>query len=94
MNQVRQRNQLIINLEFTEPVPAPSSEKESINRSKTAPIEVDYAFEMDDDEYLSTYNYYIYYNNIKPRDPRLKKPTWVPKADIDFIRKGEKDNPQ
>ena len=63
--------------------------KENRIGSKTAPIEKEET-EGDDDEYLSTYNYYVYYNSIKPHDPRLKKPTYTPKTDIDFIRKGEK----
>lgn len=28
------------------------------------------------DDYISSYNYFIYYNSIKPRDPRLPLPKW------------------
>lgn len=42
------------------------------------------------EDYISTYNYFIYYNSIKPRDPRLPKPTYTPMPDIDFIKEGTK----
>lgn len=38
-------------------------------------------------EYINSYNYYIYYHSIKPRDPRLPKPTFKAKPDLDFIKK-------
>lgn len=28
------------------------------------------------DDYISSYNYFLYYNSIKPRDPRLPLPKW------------------
>jgi hypothetical protein len=57
--------------------------------SKTAPLETDFSFDPDHNEdYISTYNYYIYYHNMKPRDPRLPKPTYQQQPNIDFI-KGE-----
>ena len=56
-----------------------------LERSKSAPIE-----EVTDDdkkvEYLSSYNYFVYYNSIKPRDPRLPKPTYKPVPDLAFIK--------
>jgi hypothetical protein len=37
-------------------------------------------------DYISSYNYYIYYNSIKPRDPRLPKPLYKPSPDLEFIK--------
>lgn len=37
-------------------------------------------------EYINSYNYYIYYHSIKPRDPRLPKPTFKAKPDLEFIK--------
>ena len=38
-------------------------------RSKSAPLE---EFDNEDDsDFLSSYNYYIYYNSMVPRDPHL-----------------------
>ena len=55
-------------------------------RSKSAPAE-DFSNENDDNEdYISSYNYFIYYNSIKPVDPRLPKPTFKPKPNLDFIK--------
>ena len=55
-------------------------------RSKSAPAE-DFSNETDDSEdYISSYNYFIYYNSIKPVDPRLPKPTFKPKPNLDFIK--------
>ena len=62
--------------------------------SKTAPIETDTDFNFDVDnneDYISTYNYFIYYNSIKPRDPRLPKPTYKQMPDIEYIKEGIKD---
>ena len=64
-------------------------------RSKSAPL---VEFEKEDDtDFLSSYNYYIYYNSIVPRDPHLPKPTYVPKQDLDDIKetkaKDEEDQP-
>ena len=57
-------------------------------RSKSAPAE-----EFDDkeetDDYLSSYNYFIYYNSIKPVDPRMPKPTYKPKPNLDFIKESK-----
>jgi hypothetical protein len=41
-------------------------------------------------EYIGSYNYYIYYHSIKPRDPRLPKPTYKPMPDLEFIKKGNR----
>ena len=40
------------------------------------------------EEYIHSYNYYIYYLSIKPRDPRLPKPLYKPTPDLDFIKSG------
>ena len=76
---------------ITKPKP---QKKDNRIGSKTAPIETDTDFNFDVDnneEYISTYNYYIYYNSIKPRDPRLPKPTYKPMPDIDYIKEGIKE---
>ena len=65
-------------------------------RSKSAPLE---EFENEDDsDFLSSYNYYIYYNSLVPRDPHLPKPTYIPKPDLGDIKetkaKDEEDQPE
>ena len=57
-------------------------------RSKSAPAE---PFENDlkSNDYLDSYNYYIYYNNLKKPDPRIPKPTYKEnkeKSKLDFIK--------
>ena len=55
-------------------------------RSKSAPAE-EFSNETEDTEdYIGSYNYFLYYNSIKPVDPRLPKPTFKPKPNLDFIR--------
>ena len=72
--------------------------KNDLSRSKSAPVEE--LGEADDTEdYISSYNYFIYYNSIKPADPRLPKPTYKPKPNLDFIKESkdkeeEDDEPQ
>ena len=70
--------------------------KNTETRSKSAPLE---EFENEDDsDFLSSYNYYIYYNSLVPRDPHLPKPTYVPKPDLGDIKeskaKDEEDQPE
>ena len=64
--------------------------------SKTAPAVQD--LEEDSTDYIGTYNYYMYYNSLKPKDPRLPKPTYQPKPDLGFIKesrvKDEEDHDQ
>ena len=58
--------------------------KNSEARSKSAPLE---EFDNEDDsDFLGSYNYYIYYNSMDPRDPHLPKPTYVPKPDLGDIK--------
>ena len=69
--------------------------KNSEARSKSAPLE---EFDNEDEsDFLSSYNYYIYYNSIEPRDPHLPKPTYVPQPDLGDIKetkaKDEEDQP-
>jgi hypothetical protein len=45
----------------------------------------------ENNEYINSYNYWLYYNSIKPRDPRLPKPTYKPKPDIEFIKGHQND---
>lgn len=76
------------------PLPSSQSKQNDIrNGSKTAPYESEFKYDENGEEDISTYNYYVYYNSIKPRDPRLKKPTYVPAPDIDFIKEGTNENP-
>ena len=60
-----------------------------LERSKSAPIE-----KFDEvtggDDYISSYNYFIYYNSIEPKDPRLPKPTYQPKPNMEFLKEGLK----
>ena len=65
-------------------------------RSQSAPLEE--ANNDDDTEFLSSYNYYIYYHSKAPRDPHLPKPKYVPKPDLGDIKeskaKDEEDQPK
>jgi pumilio RNA-binding family len=51
---------------------------EKTSRSKTAPIETR---EEDNKDYIGSYNYFLYYNAMNPKDPKLPKPTYCPKQD-------------
>ena len=64
--------------------------KNDPSRSKSAPIET-LAEEENDNNYIASYNYYVYYNSLKPVDPRLPKPTYNPKPNLDFIRESKKE---
>ena len=65
-------------------------------RSQSAPLEE--ANNDDDAEFLSSYNYYIFYHSKNPRDPHLPKPTYVPNPDLGDIKeskaKDEEDQPK
>ena len=65
-------------------------------RSQSAPLEE--ANNDDDTEFLSSYNYYLYYHSKVPRDPHLPKPKYVPKPDLGDIKeskaKDEEDQPK
>ena len=65
-------------------------------RSQSAPLEE--ADNDDDDEFLSSYNYYVFYHNKNPKDPHLPKPTYVPNHDLGDIKeskaKDEEDLPK
>ena len=65
-------------------------------RSQSAPLEENN--NEDDSEFLSSYNYYIFYHNKNPRDPHLPKPTYFPKPDLGDIKeskaKDEEDQPK
>ena len=78
------------------PTQRPKAMLSKIDRSKTAPSEQFFVKNLSkkqpitegegsDDRY-STYNYYIYYHSIKPRDPRLPLPTYKPEPDLAFLR--------
>jgi hypothetical protein len=70
--------------------------------SKTAPTEsvvnkiyylkhfdlIDEEDEIEDNDYIKSYNYYIYYHSIKPKDPRLPKPLYKPTPNLEFIKSG------
>jgi pumilio RNA-binding family len=58
-----------------------------LERSKSAPIETKEE-DTENNDYISSYNYYIYYTSIEPKDPRLPKPTYRPKPNMEFIREG------
>jgi len=64
------------------------NQKNDPSRSKSAPAE-EFADTDESDDYLSSYNYFIYYNSIKPVDPRLPKPTYKPKPNLEFIKESE-----
>ena len=61
-----------------------------LERSKSAPIE-EITEGAETNEYLSSYNYYIYYNSIKPKDPRLPKPTYKPKPNLAYIKENQNE---
>ena len=63
-----------------------NNQKNDPSRSKSAPPE-EFTNEIDEtNDYIGSYNYFIYYNSIKPVDPRLPKPTYKPKPNLDFIK--------
>ena len=70
--------------------------KNKADRSQSAPLEE--ANNDEDAEFLSSYNYYLFYTNKNPRDPHLPKPTYVPKPDLGDIKeskaKDEEDQPK
>ena len=70
--------------------------KNKQDRSQSAPLEE--VNNDDDAEFLSSYNYYLFYMNKNPRDPHLPKPTYVPKPDLGDIKeskpKDEEDQPK
>ena len=55
-------------------------------RSKSAPAEEFNNDIEESEDYLSSYNYFIYYNSFKTHDPRMPKPTYKPKPNLDFIK--------
>ena len=65
--------------------------KNDPSRSKSAPAETFDDQEEPDNNYIASYNYYLYYNSIKPVDPRLPKPTYTPKPNLEFIRESKKE---
>ena len=65
--------------------------KNDPSRSKSAPAETFEDQEEPDNNYIASYNYYLYYNSIKPVDPRLPKPTYTPKPNLEFIRESKKE---
>ena len=36
-------------------------------------------------DYINSYNYYIYYNSMKPKNENLPKPTYEPSQKLDFM---------
>ena len=45
------------------------------SRSKSAPVDQFTNKAEENDDYISSYNYYIYYKSIQPKNPHLPKPT-------------------
>jgi hypothetical protein len=65
------------------------NQKNDPSRSKSAPAE-EFSNETDEnDDYIGSYNYFIYYNSIKPKNPHLPKPTYKPKPNLDFIKESK-----
>ena len=65
--------------------------KNDPSRSKSAPADQFTSEAEENDDYISSYNYYIYYNSIKPKNPHLPKPTYKPKPNLDFIKEKEEE---
>ena len=59
--------------------------------SRTAPAEQDLNFgsDMEDPNEINSYNYYIYYESMKSKNPSLPKPTFNPIADLDFMKENK-----
>ena len=64
------------------------NQKNDPSRSKSAPAE-EFNDTEDNDDYIGSYNYFIYYNSIKPKNPHLPKPTYKPKPNLDFIKESK-----
>jgi hypothetical protein len=45
-------------------------------------------------DYISSYNYFIYYNSIRPRDPRLPIPKWKPHNNFDILKEQQNKIPE
>ncbi len=78
--------------------PKPNQNKPDRNNrigSKTAPSDIQvicycklkFDPEQEGEDYIGSYTYYVYYNSLRPRDPRLPRPTYKPSPDLDYIRK-------
>jgi hypothetical protein len=64
------------------------SQKDSRIDSKTTPAldELNFANEnAETNDDISSYNYYIYYNSIKPKNENLPKPTYKATTEYDFM---------
>lgn len=64
--------------------------------SKTAPINdlqvyfflnIQFDPDAEGEDYIASYTYFVYYNSIRPKDPRLPRPTYKPSPDMDYIKK-------
>ena len=42
--------------------------------------------ETEGEDYIASYTYYVYYNSIRPKDPRLPRPTYKLTPDMNFIK--------
>ena len=60
--------------------------KNDLSRSKSAPADQFTNDNEENEDYIGSYNYFIYYNSIKPKNPHLPKPTYKPKPNLDFIK--------
>ena len=65
--------------------------KNDPSRSKSAPADQFTGEAEENEDYISSYNYFIYYNTIKPKNPHLPKPTYKPKPNLDFIKEKEEE---
>ena len=64
------------------------NKKLDLLRSKSAPAEE--LNEMgENDDYIGSYNYFIYYNSMKCPDPRMPKPTYKAKPNLDYIKESK-----
>ena len=56
---------------------AEESEEQNEREHNSASAQEDvYVDAVDSDDYFRSYNYFLYYNSIKPIDPRLPKPLY------------------
>ena len=70
---------------------APAVENIDEEEEKEEGKELDNNNDNGNNNYIASYNYYLYYNSLKPVDPRLPKPTYTPKANLEYIRESKKE---
>ena len=62
---------------------AEEPEEQKEQRHNSAPAQED-VYAVDNDDYLCSYNYFLFYNSVNPVDPRLPKTLYRP--NINYLK--------